>query len=304
MTKTFKKGILQPKYGKGRNKFNRKGRVSGKSEVKKRQKEFSLPRNHILYKIWTGLLFEAYGVTNTRGLLADQFVQFIKYYWELWDYQEKNMTVVDKLQLQAQLKAHYTRRHTDLGRFGKTGIETQEKISIANTGRWTARRWDRFQLTTNNILHNCHNIEVMKENVGYGICEKHDSGGGDRKLSMKSRALGKDVKLLGTNCREECWQEMEDDETKETKEKKPKVLYCVRHQYHPCYYQPKDDNLLHKQIKKDPTKGSGKRNMKMCDCATKIYEVDRWFDCEHYQCKQSVDMYNFCLACGEGVRVR
>ena len=51
---------------------------------------------------------------------------------------------------------------------------------------------------------------------------------------------------------------------------------------------PVDPNTFPKQTKKKS----------MCDCATRIYQIKQWFECDHYKCKQSADMYNFCVACG------
>ena len=284
--------INKSHYNKGI--LKRAGKRQVRAQLKAKQKEFALPKNHILVKIWTGLLNEGFRTTSTAGLSAEQLTQFLRAYWNLWDYQEKRMTMTDKMQLQAQLKEHFKRRH----------VEMRGEISARRVSRW-----DKFQSATNNILHNCQNVEIMKHNTGYGICKIHDASRDWDKagkiigIAIKTESLSKSVRILGMNCDENCWKDLY-GERPDSRSKNPKILYCSRHQYHPCKYQPKDNNLIHKELKKDESKPASRKNKRMCDCAAKIFEVARWFDCEHYQCKQSVDTYNFCLSCGNGMRVR
>ena len=297
---------VKSNYSKGV--LRRGGKRKAKAKLNQKKKEFALPRNHILVKIWNGLLYEAYEATNTSGLTAEQFPQFLRAYWKLWNYQEQHMTMFDKMQLQEQLKEHYQRRHVQMRGLNLGGHNPHtNRYSTPTTRAQHVDTWDRLQLATNNILHDCSNVEIMKNNLGYGICEIHDYEGGpegfgvSKKIKVRNNTMSKRVRLLGTSCSEICRKD--EEYSVEPDKKAPKILYCARHQYHACKYQPKGDNLIHKQIKKDKTKSATKKNMRMCDCANEIYKVARWFDCEHFQCKQSVDMYNFCLTCGSGMRV-
>ena len=41
-----------------------------------------------------------------------------------------------------------------------------------------------------------------------------------------------------------------------------------------------------------------------CSNADYCFDVDKWFDCCHYQCKRTTIILNYCIECGNNIKVK
>ena len=41
-----------------------------------------------------------------------------------------------------------------------------------------------------------------------------------------------------------------------------------------------------------------------CSNKEDCFDIDKWFDCDHYQCRRTTIIINYCIECGNNKRIK